>query len=147
MILPGYARDPEVTDKHDLAGAVLRSAAGCWFFVTLIGQWLFLYYIVVQYYALTLSGHFEDWKFGYLPGDIAGNLALAAHVLLADVVVFGGLLQLIPQIRERAIAAETLLRARGWAVFFGLNLSVVGLAGDAEFAEIGRRTLARLCAN
>jgi hypothetical protein len=45
------------------------------------------------------------------------------------------------------ISAETLLRARGWAVFFGLNLSVVGLAGDAEFAEIGRRTLARLCAD
>src|SRR5215467_7331770 len=99
MILPGHAQDPEVVDRHDLAGAVLRSAAGCWFFVTLIGQWLFLYYIVVLYYASTLSGHFESWRFGYRPGDSAGNLAFAAHVLFAAVVALGGLLQLIPQIR------------------------------------------------
>src|SRR5215470_2993398 len=92
--------------KRYLADIALRSAAGCWFFVTLIGQWLFLYSIVVMYYASTLSGHFEDWKFGYIPGDIVENLAFAAHVLLAAVVVFGGLLQLIPQIRERAIAVH-----------------------------------------
>ena len=45
-----------------------------------------------------------------------------------------------------AISPSTLLRARGWAVFFGLMLSEVGLAGDAAFAEIGRRTLRRVCA-
>ncbi|MBO0871702.1 MAG: aminoglycoside phosphotransferase family protein [Micromonosporaceae bacterium] len=45
------------------------------------------------------------------------------------------------------VSADTLLRARGWAVFFGLNLSAVGLAGDPEFAEIGRQTLARLCSD
>jgi aminoglycoside phosphotransferase (APT) family kinase protein len=39
------------------------------------------------------------------------------------------------------VTEQTLLRARGWAVFFGLNVSAAGLAGDAEFAEIGERTL------
>ncbi len=46
----------------------------------------------------------------------------------------------------RGVSPPTLLRARGWAVFFGLTLSEVGLAGDAPFAEIGRRTLHRVCA-
>jgi aminoglycoside phosphotransferase (APT) family kinase protein len=40
---------------------------------------------------------------------------------------------------------DTLRRARGWAVFFGLSLAHVGLAGDVPFAEIGRRTLRRVC--
>ncbi len=44
------------------------------------------------------------------------------------------------------LSAQTLLRAQGWAVFFGLNLSSVGLAGDPAFADIGRCTLARVCA-
>jgi aminoglycoside phosphotransferase (APT) family kinase protein len=44
----------------------------------------------------------------------------------------------------RPVGPETRLRASGWAVFFGLMLLEVGLAGDPPFAEIGRRTLARV---
>lgn len=95
-----------------LADVVLRSAVGCWFLVTLVGQWLFMYYIVALYGAPTVSGHFEGWARkttllrGYVPGDTAGNLAFAAHVLFAAVVSFGGALQLIPQIRDHAIAVH-----------------------------------------
>src|SRR5262245_19333605 len=103
MLLRPHPQDPEAAGMRDLAGAVLRSAAGCWFAVTLVGQWLFLYYIVARYHAATLSGHPERWNTGYIPGDTAGNLAFAAHVLLAAVVAFGGPLQLIPQLRTRAI--------------------------------------------
>jgi len=98
--------------KQYLADVVLRSAVGCWFAVTLVGQWLFMYYIVALYGAPTVSGHFEDWARkttllrGYVPGDTAGNLAFAAHVLFAAVISFGGALQLIPQIRDRAIAVH-----------------------------------------
>lgn len=45
----------------------------------------------------------------------------------------------------RPVPDGTLVRASGWAVFFGLMLLEVGLAGDPPFAEIGRRTLARVC--
>jgi aminoglycoside phosphotransferase (APT) family kinase protein len=80
-----------------------------------------------------------DWG-DMTTGDRAADLG-AAWMLFPN-EVHGQIWAAYPQ-----ISAETLLRARGWAVFFGLNLSVVGLAGDAEFAEIGRRTLARLCAD
>jgi aminoglycoside phosphotransferase (APT) family kinase protein len=44
----------------------------------------------------------------------------------------------------RPVPAGTVQRAAGWAVFFGAMLLEVGLAGDPPFAEIGRRTLARV---
>ena len=99
-------------DKQSLADAALRSAVGCWFLVTLIGQWLFMYYVAALYGASTMTGHFENWAKkttlfkGYVPGDAVGNLAFAAHVTLAAVVSFGGVVQLIPQIRARAIAVH-----------------------------------------
>ncbi len=40
---------------------------------------------------------------GYVAGDTAGNLAFAAHVMMAAIITFGGTLQLIPQIRARAL--------------------------------------------
>lgn len=43
------------------------------------------------------------------------------------------------------ISDSTMLRARGWAVFFGVSLLESGLAGDAPFGEIGGLTLRRLC--
>jgi hypothetical protein len=112
MIPQEHSRDLRVVDKHWLADAVLRSAVGCWFVVTFIGQWLFMYYIVALFGISTVSGHFEDWTRkatlfkGYVPGDTIGNLHFAAHVLAAAVIAFGGMLQLIPQIRERAIAVH-----------------------------------------
>jgi uncharacterized membrane protein len=112
MIAQEHSKDLRVVDKHWLADAVLRNAAGCWFFVTFIGQWLFMYYIVALFGISTVTGHFEDWTRkttlfkGYVPGDTVGNLNFAAHVLAAAVVAFGGMLQLIPQIRGRAIAVH-----------------------------------------
>lgn len=106
------ALDPGLPGRRRLADAALRAAAGLWFLATLAGQWLFLYYIVALYGRSTLSGHFEDWKRkatlfkGYIEGDTIGNLTFAAHVVLAVVVAFGGVLQLIPQIRQRAIAVH-----------------------------------------
>ena len=105
MFVQEYAQDSGVVEKRCLADAVLRSAAGCWLLVTLIGQWLFMYYVVALYGASTVSGHFEDWTRkttlfrGYIAGDTAGNLAFASHVLFAAVVAFGGTVQLIPHIR------------------------------------------------
>jgi aminoglycoside phosphotransferase (APT) family kinase protein len=45
------------------------------------------------------------------------------------------------------ISEPTRDRAVGWAVFFGVTLLDVGLANDPPFAEIGRLTLTRVCAD
>ena len=52
--------------------------------------------------------------------------------------------------RENAMRAcngvsdATWLRAKGWAVFFGVTLGTSGLAGDARHAVMARRTLERV---
>src|SRR5262245_39567802 len=92
-----------------LAGGALNTAVAFWFCVTLIGQWVFLYYIVAFYGPAALSGDFEAWNrhpmtsHAFRPGDLVGNIAFGAHVLLAAIIALGGTLQLIPQIRARAL--------------------------------------------
>jgi hypothetical protein len=89
-------------------GGLLGAAAAFWFFVTLVGQWVFLYYIVAFYGPSAMSGDFASWNRHpmagplYVEGDVWGNIAFGAHVLLAVAITFGGTLQLIPQIRNRA---------------------------------------------
>lgn len=93
-----------------LADQALTAAARLWFVAAVIGQWAFLYYISAFYVATTLRGDWPAWSRntrllnGYVYGDTMGNVAFATHVLLAAIVTFGGALQLIPQIRARAIA-------------------------------------------
>ena len=113
------------------ASAVLRGAARYWFVTAVIGQWFFLYYLLAFYGPSTLTGNFQAWSRnrllfkGYVAGDTAGNLAFAAHALLAAVIAFGGALQIVPQIRARALAFH---RWNG-RVFMvtALGLSVSGL--------------------
>jgi predicted membrane protein DUF2306 len=94
------------------ADAVLATAARLWFITAVVGQWAFLYYIAAFYDASTLRGDFAAWSKntfllkGYVAGDTVGNLAFAAHVLLAAIVTFGGAVQLVPQIRARCIAVH-----------------------------------------
>jgi hypothetical protein len=85
----------------------LKSGAGLWFLAALAGQWLFFYYIALFYGSSTLSGNFQGWTRnhalvkGYVPGDTAGNLAFGAHALLAGYMALGGVLQLVPLVRNR----------------------------------------------
>lgn len=85
----------------------LDAAAKAWYVAAVIGQVLFLAYIVAFYYPSTLSGNFQAWNLnkmlshGYVPGDTVGNYAFAGHVLMAGVIAFGGMIQLTPQIRRR----------------------------------------------
>jgi len=87
----------------------LNRAAQFWYVVTAFGMWLFVYYIVAFYFRPTLQGDFEAWNahhmltHAYLPGDTAGNLMFAAHVLLAAVLTLGGTIQLVPQLRQHAL--------------------------------------------
>jgi len=88
----------------------LNRAAQFWYLVTAAGMWLFIYFIVAFFYVPTLTGDFEAWNahhmltHAYVPGDTAGNLMFAAHVLLAGVLTLGGTIQLVPQLRQHALA-------------------------------------------
>jgi hypothetical protein len=82
-----------------------RAATFCYLSVA-AGQLLFTAFILLFYYPSSLSGHFERWNSkplitGFVAGDTVGNLFFAAHVLMAAVISFGGLVQLVPAIRGR----------------------------------------------
>jgi hypothetical protein len=86
---------------------LLRRSGLVWFLVAAVGQGAFIWMIIAHYGRKTLAGHLAGWNDkplikGYVAGDNLGNAMFAVHVLLAAVVTFGGLLQLIPVIRRRA---------------------------------------------
>lgn len=120
---------------------VLPAAAASWLAVAVAGQWAFAYYLIAFYGDSTFAGKYQLWtnntllRMSYVRGDTAGNVAFASHALLAAVIAFGGALQLVPQIRKRAISVHR------WTgrVFFvtALGLSASGLymewiRGDRE---------------
>ena len=88
------------------ADTALKLAARFWFLVAVIGQWIFVAYIAAVYGGGVLHGHLEEWNryapHRYIPGDTAGNIAIAMHLLLAIIIIVGGPLQLIPQLRRLA---------------------------------------------
>jgi hypothetical protein len=88
-----------------IAKAALDTAARFWFVVAVTGQWIFVYYIAAFYGGAVLRGDPAAWTQvlpeGLIAGDVVGNLALSAHLLLAAVITLGGPLQLIPQVRNR----------------------------------------------
>jgi hypothetical protein len=90
---------------NSIADTALRAAARFWFVVAALGQLMFVVYIVSFYGRSVVVADFTRWNTvlfnGYVLGDHIGNLALGIHILLAAVVTLGGLLQLIPQIRNR----------------------------------------------
>lgn len=88
----------------------LHLATQVWFFVTLIGQGVFLFYIAAFYGAPALSGDFEAWNRHpmidrpFRPDDMPATIAFAAHVAVSLIIVLGGMLQLVPQVRRRFAA-------------------------------------------
>lgn len=84
---------------------ILTFAATIWLVVATVGQWLFGVYILLFYGKTTVTGDFERWNKvlpqGYVEGDWKGNLVVGIHILLAVILIIGGPLQLIPQVRRR----------------------------------------------
>ncbi|MCB0630979.1 MAG: DUF2306 domain-containing protein [Saprospiraceae bacterium] len=75
------------------------------FAIGVIGQLLFVYYIVAFYGGVVVNGTYEkineQLPHGIIPGDKMGNFALAVHLSLAAVITFGGPIQFITAIRKR----------------------------------------------
>lgn len=96
--------DVEEADKVSGSRA-LKRAIMFWFTVTMVGQWIFLAYVLVVYGGPALSGDLPAWNdhlsSAYIPGNWLNNLSAIAHIGLAVLILGGGPLQLIPQIRAR----------------------------------------------
>lgn len=84
----------------------LDESARLWFLVATLGLWIFVAYVAGYYGPLLVLGGLQALQKahlfnGFIPGDSVGNVAVAGHVLLAVIILGGGPLQLIPQIRSR----------------------------------------------
>ena len=130
---------PNRLAANSVADTALKAAAGFWLLMAIIGQWSFLYYIVAFYGCSTLTGNLQAWtkntflRMSYVRGDTAGNIAFASHTLLAAVIAFGGALQLVPQIRVRAISVHRWIGRIFFATALGLSTSglyLVWVRGD-----------------
>jgi hypothetical protein len=82
----------------------LNFSVQLWFIIATLGQWLFAFYILAFYGKSTVNGQFEKWNevlpHGYDKTDPFNNWVVGIHILFAFVMVVGGPLQLIPQIRK-----------------------------------------------
>ncbi|WP_025666264.1 DUF2306 domain-containing protein [Aquimarina megaterium] len=111
------------------ADKALSATVAFWFLIAVIGQWIFVYYVTFFYGSAAVKGDFEKWNevlpHGYIPGETMGNLAVALHIVLAIIIIVGGPLQFIPQIR---IHARTFHRWNGRIyIFTALLIGVDGL--------------------
>jgi tetratricopeptide (TPR) repeat protein len=74
--------------------------------MVVIGQLIFAFTVASFYGRAAVRGDLQVWNrfmtHGYIPGDRAGNLAVAIHLVSAVIINLAGAIQLIPQIRDRA---------------------------------------------
>jgi uncharacterized membrane protein len=73
--------------------------------VVLVGQWIFAGYVGLYHGTLIARKGLEGMgethmPNGFMPGDSFGNLILAVHLVTAIIIIGGGPLQLIPQLRK-----------------------------------------------
>src|SRR5919204_424762 len=97
--------------RHSLqtfANTALKTAAGSWFIVAVIGQLVFAVYTVSFYGGTAVRWDLQAWNkinpHAYVPGDTMGNVAVGTHFVLAVIIILCGAIQLIPQVRKRAPA-------------------------------------------
>lgn len=85
--------------------SLLKKSAILCFLVIVVGQWIFLSYVIGFYGYSIVTGNFAIWNEvlpkGYIPGDTLGNLAVACHMIFAIIILLSGPLQFIPAIRAR----------------------------------------------
>ena len=95
---------PKSPSNLSLWDKILSSTGIAWFCVAATGQIAFIIFIASYYGVRTATGNYAGWNDkslikGHVPGDDAGNLMFALHVLLAALMTLTGLIQLVPSIR------------------------------------------------
>ncbi len=113
-----------------VAPSFLHAAAMFWCLVAGAGQLLFAAYIAGLYGGAIVQGDLSRWNkvlphSGYIPGDTWGNIAIGGHVMVAVVIIVGGLLQLVPPVRRLAPALHR-WNGRSFALL-AVVTSMVGL--------------------
>src|SRR5205085_12246997 len=113
----------------DTTDHALHAATRVWFTVAVAGQLMFAAYIALFYGGAAAHGRIDAWtrvlKHGYVRGDAAGNVAIVVHLLSALILIAGGAIQFVPQIRE---AAPRFHRWNGrFYVLTAFTTSVAGL--------------------
>ena len=101
---------PGGASKHWAAKALTGSVYS-WFVLAMIGQWLFALYIAVRYGGPVASGNYSAVNqgnniAGYKAGETFYNWVYFAHILPAMVLSISGVLQFVPQIRQKFPAAH-----------------------------------------
>lgn len=100
---PSIERPRQVPSRGTL---LLKAAGHFWFVVAVLGQLMFAAYITVLYGGGAMRGDITVLATvmpkGHVPGDVIGNTTIIIHLLLAVLIMLGGAMQLVPQIRARA---------------------------------------------
>jgi tetratricopeptide (TPR) repeat protein len=94
--------------EHSLrnhADRALKTAAGFWFVVVVLGQLVFALALASFYGLSAARGNWQQWNksmtHGYTPGHPMKNLVVAIHLGSAVIILLSGAIQLIPTIRHR----------------------------------------------
>lgn len=86
------------------ARRALDVAARSWFAVAVLGQLMFVVYVVGFFGRAAVLGQFGTWNKvlprGYIPGDTVGNLIVSMHLVFAAFITVGGALQLTTGVRR-----------------------------------------------
>jgi len=88
------------------ANKALKCTVYSWFVLAMIGQLLFALYIAVRYGGPVVSGNYSAVNQGisvggYREGAIFHNWVYFVHILPAMVLSISGILQFVPQIRQK----------------------------------------------
>jgi hypothetical protein len=85
---------------------ILSAGATLWFITATLGQLAFVAFIVAFFGGALATGDLAGLNAkphvtGYVPGDVVGNTQFLGHAVLAGLVTFAGLWQLVPALRRR----------------------------------------------
>lgn len=88
-----------------VSSKLLKTSVNIWFVVVVVGQFIFVAYILGLYGVSGLAGDFERWNeattHGYVEKDIWGNVFFGIHMALAAIITIGGPLQLMKKVRAK----------------------------------------------
>jgi Predicted membrane protein (DUF2306) len=116
----------------------MTKAASAWYATVLVGQFIFVAYIIYSYGVPLFAGDLSGWNKhlsqAWVAGRLVGNIAVGAHLALAIIIHIGGPLQLVPWVRRRFPAFH---RWTGRAFVVAVLIAVVSGGYMLAVREIG----------